>query len=983
VRRTAFLLAVVALLLTASDASAQLEFRLFKTDDMLIVYMDEDNEYILPHLTNCFTNSFDFHKQLFDYTPSERVTVLLQDFDDYGYAGASAMPTNYLTIGIEPFEYVYETSPTNERINWVMSHELLHIVASDKAAPADLRWRKLFSGKVAPIPEQPLSMIYSYLTTPRMYAPRWYHEGMAVFFETWMAGGYGRALGGYDEMVFRTMVQDDAHFYDTVGLESEGKAIDFQVGQVSYLYGTRFVTFLANQYGPQSLVKWLDRGPDSKASYRSQFKQVYGAKLDDEWRRWIEWERGWQVENLEAIREYPVTGFRELSERPLGSVSRAFFDPERRQLITAVNYPGEFARIVTIDAENWEMETVAQVNTPALYYVTSLAYDPESRTVFFTTDNSRQWRDVNAVDLASGKMRVLATNIRTGDLTFNRADRSLWGVQHHNGMSTVVRLAHPYRGWDDLSHVLSLTYGKDLFDIDISPDGRYLTGSLIEVSGRQQLIRMVVEDLLAGDSSYQLLYEFAGYSPANFVHSEDGRYLFGTSYYTGASNIFRYDFERGEMEALTNALTGFFRPVPVSDDELIAFHYTAKGFVPVMLQPNVIEDVNPIRFLGQEIVNKYPVVKDWMLPPPSAVDLEALAPKAGPYKPLHELRLSSWYPILENYRGDAAIGARFNFMDPVGFAALDLTASVTPQSEVPSDEKFHFRGSFRKWPWTLKAYYNPASFYDFFGPTEESRKGYGLVGEYAGIFINDRPRSLDWGVSLSGFGGLDTLPEYQEIEATIDSYFALNAWLDYKAVRKTIGGLNPEKGLLWGLYLNDKYAESENFLRVRGHIDFGIPLPIKYSSIWLRSSAGYSWGDPENTLSNFYFGAFGNNWVDYQEVRRYHDYYSFPGIDINELGANNFGKLLLEWELPAIRFKRAGIPALYFTWASPALFGSAIATNLNDSEFRRELYNLGAQIDFKMVIFTNLSTTFSVGLARAFESGQPSSNEFMISLKIL
>jgi len=401
------------------------------------------------------------------------------------------------------------------------------------------------------------------------------------------------------------------------------------------------------------------------------------------------------------------------------------------------------------------------------------------------------------------------------------------------------------------------------------------------------------------------------------------------------------------------------------------------------LQPDVIEDVNPIRFLGQEIVNKYPMVKDWMLPPPSAVDLEALAPEAGPYKPLRELRLSSWYPILENYRGDAAIGARFNFMDPVGFAALDLTASVTPQSEVPSDEKFHFRGSFRKWPWTLKAAYNPASFYDFFGPTEESRKGYGLVAEYTGIFINDRPRSLDWGVSLSGFGGLDTLPEYQEIEATIDSYFALNAWLDYKAVRKTIGGLNPEKGLLWGLYLNDKYAESENFLRVRGHIDLGIPLPIKYSSVWLRSSAGYSWGDPENTLSNFYFGAFGNNWVDYKEVRRYHDYYSFPGIDINELGANNFGKLLLEWELPAIRFKRAGIPALYFTWASPALFGSAIATNLNDSEFRRELYNLGAQIDFKMVIFTNLSTTFSVGLARAFESGQPSSNEFMISLKIL
>ena len=982
-KRAVVLIAVVLPFLLAPDASAQLEFRLFKTDDMLVVYMDEDNEYILPHLTNCFTNSFDFHKQLFDYTPSERVTVLLQDFDDYGYAGASAMPTNYLTIGIEPFEYVYETSPTNERINWVMSHELLHIVASDKPSPSDLRWRKIFFGKVAPIPEQPLSMIYSYLTTPRMYAPRWYHEGMAVFFETWMAGGYGRALGGYDEMVFRTMIHDDAYFYDTVGLESEGKAIDFQVGQVSYLYGTRFVTFLADQHGPESLVEWLDRGPDTKASYRAQFKQVYGTGLDSEWQRWIEWEHEWQRANLETIREYPVTDFRTLSDRPLGSVSRAYFDPERRKLITAVNYPGEFAHIVTIDVDTWETEKITEVATPALYYVTSLAYDPDSHTVFFTTDNSRQWRDLNAVDLDTGKKTVLGKNIRVGDLAFNRADQSLWGVQHHNGLSTLVRIAHPYRGWDDIAHILTLTYGKDIFDIDISPDGAYLTASLIEVSGRQRLIRMAIDDLLAGDSGYQVLYEFADNSPANFVYSPDGRFLYGTSYYSGVSNIFRYDFEREEMEALTNALTGFFRPVPISDDELVAFHYTAKGFIPVMFEPRVIEDVNPIRYLGQEIVKKYPVVKEWMLPPPSAVDLEALAPVSGPYRPLRELRLSSGYAILENYRGHAAIGMRFNFMDPVGFAGLDLTASVTPQSSVPSNEKFHFTGNFRTWPWELNAFYNPANFYDFFGPTERSRKGYGLVANYNGILINDRPRSLDYTISVVGLAGLDTLPQYQNVPATIDNYLALNARLEYEATRKTIGGLKPEKGLTWGLYLNNKYADSTNIPRLWGQLGLGLPLPIKHSSLWLRPTAGYSWGDRDNTLSNFYFGGFGNNWVDHLEVRRYHEYYSFPGLEINELEGNNFGKLMLEWELPPLRFKRAGWSEFYFTWASTALFGSAIVTDVDDSNIRRELFNIGAQIDFKLVIFTNLSSTLSFGYARAFENGMPSSNEFMISLKIL
>ena len=166
-------LSTVLALLAATPASAQLQPRFFHADDLMVVYLVEDNEYILPHLSRCFINSFDFHKRLFDYDVVAPITVLLQDFDDYGYAGASPMPSNYLTIGIEPFEYVYETSPTNERINWVMSHELLHIVANEKPAPADKKARNFFQGKVAAIPEQHLSMIYSYLTTPRLYAPRW------------------------------------------------------------------------------------------------------------------------------------------------------------------------------------------------------------------------------------------------------------------------------------------------------------------------------------------------------------------------------------------------------------------------------------------------------------------------------------------------------------------------------------------------------------------------------------------------------------------------------------------------------------------------------------------------------------------------------------------------------------------------------------------------------------------------------------------
>ena len=67
------------------------------------------------------------------------------------------------------------------------------------------------------------------LTLPPDYRKAGNHEGIAVFVDTWMAGGMGRAQGGYDEMVFRAMVRDEVPFYDPLGLVSEGTKIDFQV----------------------------------------------------------------------------------------------------------------------------------------------------------------------------------------------------------------------------------------------------------------------------------------------------------------------------------------------------------------------------------------------------------------------------------------------------------------------------------------------------------------------------------------------------------------------------------------------------------------------------------------------------------------------------------------------------------------------------------------------------------------------------------
>ena len=278
-----------------------------ETDEVRVLYFDPFQTHLVPHIIRNYHNSLEFQKRTFHWQPQEKSTVILTDLSDYGNAGAGASPYNGVSIYIAPDSRTLETMPSSERIFMIMNHELVHVANMDVANADDLRWRRLFGGKPRQTDRHPESIIYNYLTVPRLTTPRWYLEGAAVFMETWMSGGVGRAQGAYDEMVFRSMVRDGATFYSNLGLVSEGTSIDFQAGVNAYLYGTRFVSYLAFQYSPEQVIEWLRRGDDSERYYAKQFEKVFGKPLEAVWDDWIAFEREFQEANLAAVRKYPLT----------------------------------------------------------------------------------------------------------------------------------------------------------------------------------------------------------------------------------------------------------------------------------------------------------------------------------------------------------------------------------------------------------------------------------------------------------------------------------------------------------------------------------------------------------------------------------------------------------------------------------------------------------------------------------------------------
>ncbi|MGC4083909.1 MAG: hypothetical protein QM736_17820, partial [Vicinamibacterales bacterium] len=66
------------LLLCARDARAQLTAA--ETATATLLYIDGTQSFIAPDAQRTIENALAFHRRLFDYTPTERTTVLLTDF---------------------------------------------------------------------------------------------------------------------------------------------------------------------------------------------------------------------------------------------------------------------------------------------------------------------------------------------------------------------------------------------------------------------------------------------------------------------------------------------------------------------------------------------------------------------------------------------------------------------------------------------------------------------------------------------------------------------------------------------------------------------------------------------------------------------------------------------------------------------------------------------------------------------------------------
>ncbi|MDP2364501.1 MAG: hypothetical protein Q8M94_12130, partial [Ignavibacteria bacterium] len=507
-----------------------------ESENFKIIYRDS-HAHLVNHLLSSAENSLVELRKIFNYVPNEKIIINTYDVSDYGFGATTTIPENYIRIEIEPLEPGYEVVPYSERFQWLLSHELVHIVVNDMASNFEGSLRSIF-GKVNPDKIQPLTVFYSLLTNHNRYTPRWYQEAIAVLIETWFSGGYGRILGSFDEMYFRSLVNDQRSFAgeSEIGIVTSHTSIFLE--NILYLYGTRFIAHLADKYGAKKVFDWFSLKPDEfYPGMESKFEEIFGINFSDAWDEFVSEEKKFQTTNLSLLKKYTITETKALTSKPFGWVSQTTFDNKNNSLIFGYHRSGELAEIQKFDLNTNESTIITTQPSPSLIQVASVAYDQSYKQIFFTTNNNQLYRDVWMYDLNTNKEKLLFRDMRVGTLTISPTTHELWGIQHHSGKDVMVRSKYPYTELQSLS---VFKVGDEFQDLSINPTGNLLAATMHQSDGKQSIF---ISDITGLEKGKQFLFKTvtSSGSPENPSWSIDGNCLYWNAYTNGVSNIYRYE----------------------------------------------------------------------------------------------------------------------------------------------------------------------------------------------------------------------------------------------------------------------------------------------------------------------------------------------------------------------------------------------------------------------------------------------------------
>lgn len=580
VRFSVIIFAVLLLLLAARPAFSgfydpKLKYRTIDTKHFSIHYP----EYIEDVAQKAAVISEDIFETLspkFEWVPWGKTQMVLTDESDSANGMATVLPYNWMFIRVTAAGPNDSLGYYEDWLRLLIMHEYTHILHLDKYKGA---WT-------------PLRYVLGKLVAPNGMSPGWIKEGLAVFEETAETmGGRGRAT--YSDMIMRTAVLQDEFLPIDM---ANGDMWEWPGMNARYIYGIKFLEYLADMYGEDKLYEFVDRMSGSmilgginrqarwsfsdiefetyKVGNRYAKEKKPGAprsktfyKLWDEWHEYLKKEYNAQLEELKKEGITPVD--------TVISSKKAYFanpavSPDGTRIAYSEYSPYGPPRLMIADIDGKNRKRLVK-NT----YASQISFSGDgSFIVYSKTAKYKKYQfiyDLYKYDFETKKVKRLTSGKRANDPDVSPDGKEVVCVTQNAGTSRLElyniekkELIPVENNFPEFTQFANPRFSPDgsKIAVSIAVPGSIWDVYIFDRNGKE--FARVTDNLAIDDDP---------------VWAPDGQALYFISDKSGITNIYKHKLGGKKSERITNVITGISTP-SIAPDGISFFvkYYNGNGY---------------------------------------------------------------------------------------------------------------------------------------------------------------------------------------------------------------------------------------------------------------------------------------------------------------------------------------------------------------------------------------------------------------------
>lgn len=483
------------------------------------------------------------HLELGSSSPTE---VILTDLTLAANGSATVSPRKTLRLFAQPPPDISALGDYDDWLSVLITHETAHLH---------------HLSEVGGIPAF-INRVLGPTIIPNGLLPGWFVEGLATYEESRLSSG-GRLRSSLFEMYLRMHVLADRQPNLS---QLTHDPIRFPYGDIRYLYGSRFIAYIARQHGESALTQMAQMHGRQAVPYGLNriAKRVTGKSLVE---LYVEFSRELRTKfatlNRKLRREGIVEGTSLVAPRNVIRSPR--FLPD--------------GRLVYVQDDGFNNTQVRNLSGDISFRVTnhaSLAPHPDGTRLLLSMAAPHRdvyrFNDLFEYDLSEGRLTRLTVGLRAREPDISPDGKSLVFISHGAGTAT-LEVASLHDIANTRRTLFTAKPYESLFTPRYAPDGRTIAVSAQRSGGLRDILLVGVDGQLVREVTRDRAMD------GGPTWNVDGTQLFFTSDRDGIRNLYRFDLKSGQTLQITRVVGGVFQPTVAPDGRRLAYvNYASQGF---------------------------------------------------------------------------------------------------------------------------------------------------------------------------------------------------------------------------------------------------------------------------------------------------------------------------------------------------------------------------------------------------------------------